>query len=159
MFCLIQRKLRIRSAALLLMAKLGPSFWRQNRVDQVTVAPVALVLNLMHVHCAHFKMSEYFVVPSRHSINTRKLGSLIFLDLPEESPRESEKFRWSVQKDYNKIRKANRNDRALHWRTMATLCATIADRNDDCKHWHVHVTLKRNYNYFIRQREVWNVSF
>lgn len=86
-------------------------------MDQVTVAPVALVLNLMHVHCVHFKMSEYFVVPSRHSINsinTHKLGSLIFLDLPEESPRESEKFRWSVQKDYNKIRKANRNDRALH---------------------------------------------
>jgi len=51
------------SAALLLMAKLGPSFWRQNRVDQVTVA---LVLNLMHVHCAHFTMSEYFAVPSRH---------------------------------------------------------------------------------------------
>lgn len=90
-------------------------------MDQVTVAPVAVELNLMCVHCANFTVSEHFVFLSRHfrpdtlcSINTHKLGSLIFLDLPEESPRESEKFRWSVQKDSNKIRKANRTDRALH---------------------------------------------
>lgn len=108
------------------MAKLGPSSGRQStEVDQVTVAPVAGVRNLMCGHCAKFTMSEHFVFTSkkktcqesRHSvssINTHKPGSVIFLDLPEESPRESEKFGWSVQKDSNKIRKANRTDRALH---------------------------------------------
>lgn len=111
------------------MAKLGPSSGRQStEVDQVTVAPVAGVRNLMCSHCAKFTMSENFVFTSKYyqktmsrvqtlsvsSIKTHKPGSVIFLDLPEESPRESEKFGWSVQKDSNKIRKANRTDRALH---------------------------------------------
>lgn len=73
----------------------------------------------------------------------------VFLDLLRESPRESEMFIWSVQrllvKPLNKIRNANRTDRALHWGTIATLCPAIADRTDDCKqHWHTNVAMSRN---------------